>query len=242
MDTVNDGIRFPAIAERHYKVALDAFEELTGEDKRMQEPGAEPPRHQAKRMEFVENATVAVIAFAAALEAQIVLVGAALYGRVRAKAGADAEATELASKLAKKFWKDGDSKFDEFPPPVGVEIMTATARQLHKFARKLTGVVLDDQSAWPSNSGELADLRNHLVHRTVEVLHFDPAAASRPTTIKMLEDWEPDELHDRLLCARKTFLKCWDLMQKAHGEFDGREIEVCEAVVSKPATAPDTSS
>jgi hypothetical protein len=244
MEMQDDGIRFPAIAERHYKYAIEAFSTLTEKDKAEHTGESEDaPRYNASRMRFIENAAMAVIAYAAALEAQIVLVGISLYGRVCAQYHLEGNPDDLAGKLAKLFISRSKRNVAKLPFRPDTNILTGQAKDLHEFGHNLVDVVLGGESVWPKDSDMLlADLRNHLIHRTVEVISFKPENTCRPTTIKMLEDWNPDDLNTNLLRARETFCTCWNLMQQVHRNFYGREIEVCEAVLNKYKFGSDKSS
>jgi hypothetical protein len=235
MDLVDEGIRFPHIAETMYEQAVEAFVLLNDADKVPAEVSSKQPRFNERRMRFVESAAVAAIAYAAALEAQIVLVGTSLYGRVRAQMKLDGVKGDDAGELTKLFLAKGKKNLENLPLAKGADVMTAPADRLHDFGRKLVTIVLRDTDAWPTDSHEkVAELRNRLVHRTIEVQEFDPENTDTPTTIKMLEDWDPVRLHDRLIQARETFIRCWELMQKTHSEFAGREVEMCRELISKP--------
>ena len=212
MEFDDEGIRYPHIAKQHFERAQKAYIYLSEEDKIPHDGKPEnAPRHNPKRMQFIENACVSIISCAAAIEAQILLYSTSIYNRLRANYNYRGIAGDLAGRFAATFIAKKELKTLPLKPKV--HVFSANARSLHKLGEALACVLGDDD--WPTDSyDELAEVRNTLVHRTVFILREDLSNLDAPSAISMLEDADPDVLSQQMKIAFSTMEKCWSSMGK----------------------------
>jgi hypothetical protein len=203
------GCRYPWIAYEHL-VRAEAVYPLR-DVARLQL--GDQPRQNRRLMEFIESATVSIIASATAVETQILVVACGVYGRLRAAYDEKGDADMPGNRFAHCFV----APKEPLPLAPAKPFRARDAQALYDLAQALVHE-LGSNPPWPAGAYEnVAEPRNALVHRTVQIVELD-RALDQPdepqTTVTLLEDQNPDELMREMRLAFETSCACTDCLAK----------------------------
>ncbi len=126
-------------------------------------------------MEAVQDAALAIISAAAAVETNILVQLLRIYNRLEDKA--------LERQLARRLVLNSK----DIPIPEGREFRVKPAKELHELAKQIA-TDLGTTPQWPANSYEIANERNRLVHRTVFRVAPRPGTLEGLPLIRLMED------------------------------------------------------
>jgi len=168
------GCRFPIMAWEHLERARQKLP--------LVQPSEDPSRHRknTRRMEVVQDAALAIISAAAAVETNVLVQLLRVYNRL----GDEDLERQVASRLVQD---SGD-----IPIPEGREFRVKPAKELHELAKGIA-TDLGTTPQWPDNSYGIADERNRLVHRTVFRVASRPGTLEGLPLIRLMEDEGNDD-------------------------------------------------
>lgn len=195
----NSGCRFPAIAWHSLQKAREI----------------KPSHLQKDRMLLVEYAATSIMASAATIDAQILILAYFVLGAIKEHVGEDEACGYAKTFLAKPYskpWEPGPKR-------------CVSGARLHKVGRALTRI-LNVSPPWPNphRIDAVRDRRNRLVHRTVAPTDRTPVGWNRPyrpsISVELLEDKEPKQLLREAEESFTTMLDCAASLKKAFQHFD----------------------
>ncbi len=220
---LNDwGCRYPWIAWRQ----LQEAEAVCARDDEQVRQAAPDGRHRAnpRRMQVVEAATMSILAAGAAVEVQVLVVGMHAYWRVQQNPVLRARADDFARRFAKELET-------EFPLKAGGRFKAVSAWRLYKLAAAMSDGA-DPDPRWPADAYKLvAEQRNRLVHRTVEI-----ADEANAMTLRVMEDLDPLDLVARARTSFTTMKQCLDCLHSTYQELSADD-QTLTAVVDRVLSA-----
>lgn len=244
------GCRFPNIALQHLEAAQAALPEAL---RAMPEP-MYWPKECAPLMDVVENATVAIIAAAGAIETHITLTAFFSLWWIRALSG-EARGVEFSHRFTnakgatriRRFLEESlEDETRRTMPPLK-EVHLKIGDELYGFANKLFQAI-QVAPPWPhDNARWVKERRNELVHRTVSLLPLRPPYLDPITppelvfaAVSLLEDVgrEPEPLVEDAQRAWEVMLTCCrecfgSVVEKGIMGTRDRRIEEIEPIVDR---------